>query len=79
MLREINVILLYFPYTASICLQLAAAASNKTTTKKDMRFPEIEEQALQYILDSCELSISKYSKFLQVNILPLGLNVCSLL
>jgi hypothetical protein len=45
---------------------MAAAASNKTTTKKDLRYPEIEEQALQFILDSCESSISKYNKFLQV-------------
>ncbi|MCL7047201.1 hypothetical protein MKW94_000974 [Papaver nudicaule] len=45
--------------------EMAAAASNKTTSKKDMRYPEIEEQALQYILDSCESSISKYTKFLQ--------------
>lgn len=45
---------------------MAAAASSKTTIKKDIRFPEIEEQALQFILDSCELSISKYSKFLEV-------------
>ncbi|KAJ7964677.1 ribulose-1,5 bisphosphate carboxylase/oxygenase large subunit N-methyltransferase, chloroplastic [Quillaja saponaria] len=45
--------------------EMAAAVSNKTTTKKDMRYPEIEEQALQFILDSCESSISKYNKFLQ--------------
>jgi len=44
---------------------MAAAASNKTTSKKDLRYPEIEEQALQFILDSCESSISKYNKFLQ--------------
>lgn len=46
--------------------QIAAVASNKTTSKKDIRYPELEEQALQFILDSCEASISKYSKFLQV-------------
>ncbi|OVA19761.1 SET domain [Macleaya cordata] len=45
--------------------EMAAAASNKTTSKKDSRYPEIEEQALQFILDSCESSISKYTKFLQ--------------
>ncbi|XP_028780711.1 ribulose-1,5 bisphosphate carboxylase/oxygenase large subunit N-methyltransferase, chloroplastic isoform X2 [Neltuma alba] len=45
--------------------EMAAAASNKTTVKKDLRYPEIEEQALQFILDSCESSISKYKKFLQ--------------
>ncbi|KAI4305598.1 hypothetical protein L6164_028955 [Bauhinia variegata] len=47
--------------------EMAAAASNKTTAKKDLRYPEIEEQALQFILDSCEASISKYNKFLQVS------------
>ncbi|KAK4279066.1 hypothetical protein QN277_016824 [Acacia crassicarpa] len=45
--------------------EMAAAASNKTTVKKDLRYPEIEEQALQFILDSCETSISKYKRFLQ--------------
>ncbi|KAG6419636.1 hypothetical protein SASPL_121858 [Salvia splendens] len=47
--------------------EMAAAASNKTTSKKDIRYGEIEEDALQFILDACEASISKYSKFLQVN------------
>ncbi|XP_019420730.1 PREDICTED: ribulose-1,5 bisphosphate carboxylase/oxygenase large subunit N-methyltransferase, chloroplastic [Lupinus angustifolius] len=47
--------------------EMAAAASNKITNKKDIRYPEIEEQALQFILDSCESSISKYNKFLQVS------------
>ncbi|XP_059449906.1 ribulose-1,5 bisphosphate carboxylase/oxygenase large subunit N-methyltransferase, chloroplastic [Corylus avellana] len=47
--------------------EMAAAASNKTTTKKDLRYPEIEEEALQFILDSCESSISKYNKFLQAS------------
>ncbi|KAJ4958595.1 hypothetical protein NE237_025706 [Protea cynaroides] len=45
--------------------EMASAASNKTTSRKNIRYPEIEEQALQFILDSCESSISKYSKFLQ--------------
>ncbi|KAL5581689.1 hypothetical protein UlMin_014131 [Ulmus minor] len=45
--------------------EMAAAASNKTNTKKDIRYPEIEEEALQFMLDSCESSISKYNKFLQ--------------
>jgi len=44
---------------------MAAAAANNNTSKKDLRYPEIEEQALQFILDSCEASISKYNKFLQ--------------
>ncbi|XLS97791.1 hypothetical protein HN51_040526, partial [Arachis hypogaea] len=35
--------------------EMAAAASNKSTAKKDLRYPEIEEQAL------CESSISKYN------------------
>ncbi|KAK0589624.1 hypothetical protein LWI29_016463 [Acer saccharum] len=47
--------------------EMAAAASNKTSVKKDMKYPEIEEQALQFVLDSCETSISKYSKFLQAS------------
>lgn len=45
---------------------MAAAASNKMTSKKDIKCPAIDEQALQFILDSCESSISKYSRFLQV-------------
>ena len=47
---------------------MAAAASNKNTSNKEIRIPELEEQAFQYILDSCESSISKYTKFLQVMI-----------
>ncbi|KAF2292464.1 hypothetical protein GH714_023100 [Hevea brasiliensis] len=47
--------------------EMAAAASNKTGMKKDLRYPEIEEPTLQFILDSCELSISKYTKFLQAS------------
>ncbi|XP_065861349.1 ribulose-1,5 bisphosphate carboxylase/oxygenase large subunit N-methyltransferase, chloroplastic [Euphorbia lathyris] len=47
--------------------ELAAVASNKATLKKNVRYAEIEEQALQYILDSCESSISKYTKFLQAS------------
>lgn len=46
---------------------MAAAASNNTRAKKDIRYPELEEEAFQFILDSCESSISKYTKFLQVN------------
>lgn len=45
---------------------MAAAASNKSNTKKDLQYPEIKEEVLQFILDSCEVSISKYNKFLQV-------------
>ncbi|KAI5406591.1 ribulose-1,5 bisphosphate carboxylase/oxygenase large subunit N-methyltransferase, chloroplastic [Lathyrus oleraceus] len=47
--------------------EMAATASNETTSNKDLRYPEIEEQALQFILDSCESSISKYNKFLQAS------------
>lgn len=47
--------------------ELAAAASNKTGAKKDIRFPELDEQALQFLLDNCEASIAKYSKFLQAS------------
>ncbi|KAL3821618.1 hypothetical protein ACJIZ3_007523 [Penstemon smallii] len=47
--------------------EMAAAASSKSTSKKDTRHPEIEEYALQFILDACEASISKYSKFLQAS------------
>ncbi|KVI10625.1 Rubisco LS methyltransferase, substrate-binding domain-containing protein [Cynara cardunculus var. scolymus] len=47
--------------------EMAAAASNKSTTNKDIRIPELEEQAFQFILDSCESSISKYTKFLQAS------------
>lgn len=46
---------------------MAGAASNKTNTKKDVRYGEIEEEALQYVLDACEAAISKYSKFLQAS------------
>lgn len=47
--------------------EMANAASNKITSKKDIRYPEIEEDAMQFILDACESSISKYSKFLQAS------------
>ncbi|KAJ8445650.1 hypothetical protein Cgig2_009051 [Carnegiea gigantea] len=47
--------------------ELAAAAANKTAGTKDIRFPELDEQALQFILDNCEASIAKYSKFLQAS------------
>ncbi|KAL3502575.1 hypothetical protein ACH5RR_037024 [Cinchona calisaya] len=47
--------------------EMAAAASNKTTSKKDLLYPELEEEAMRFILDNCESSISKYSKFLQAS------------
>ncbi|KAJ0500381.1 putative rubisco LSMT, substrate-binding domain-containing protein [Helianthus annuus] len=46
--------------------EMASAASNKKASNKELKYPELEEQALQFILDSCESSISKYTKFLQV-------------
>lgn len=45
--------------------EMAAAASNKATFKKDIKYPEIEEEALQFILDTCESSLSKYTRFIQ--------------
>ncbi|KAJ3694732.1 hypothetical protein LUZ60_000109 [Juncus effusus] len=45
--------------------QMAAAASNKNSGKGGINYPEIEEETLQFILDSCESSISKYTKFLE--------------
>ncbi|TYI13490.1 hypothetical protein ES332_A08G061000v1 [Gossypium tomentosum] len=45
--------------------EMAAMASNESIIRKDLRYPEIEEKAVQFILDSCESSISKYSKFLK--------------
>ncbi|RVX08151.1 hypothetical protein CK203_017758 [Vitis vinifera] len=61
----VNGLCLFSSQPPKSSFQIAAVASNKTTSKKDIRYPELEEQALQFILDSCEASISKYSKFLQ--------------
>ncbi|KAJ8899372.1 hypothetical protein K2173_018346 [Erythroxylum novogranatense] len=47
--------------------EMAATAANKIKSKKDIRYPEIEEQTLQFILEICESSISKYTKFLQAS------------
>lgn len=58
---------LYIVSKIYIYFQMAKAASNKSSAKKDLNYPEIEEEALQFILDSCEASISKYSRFLKVN------------
>lgn len=66
-LMFLNFIKQYLSQCVSVyCYQMAAAASNKSTAKKDLNYPDIEEEALQFILDSCETSISKYNKFLQV-------------
>ncbi|CAA7407149.1 unnamed protein product [Spirodela intermedia] len=43
----------------------AAAASGESSFKKGISYQELEESVLQFILDSCESSISKYNKFLQ--------------
>ncbi|KAH9606652.1 hypothetical protein KSS87_013087 [Heliosperma pusillum] len=45
--------------------EMASAASNETKAQKNLRYPELDEEALQFILDTCEVSIAKYSKFLQ--------------
>lgn len=45
---------------------MAAAASDSNKFKTELKYPDLEEQTLQFILDSCESSISKYSKFLEV-------------
>ncbi|KAF6153813.1 hypothetical protein GIB67_001046 [Kingdonia uniflora] len=44
--------------------EMAVAASNNTSNK-DLIYPEIEKEALQFMLDNCESSILKYTKFLQ--------------
>lgn len=59
--------MIVYNISQSSLFQMSAVASNKNTTKKDLRYPEIEEQALQFILDACESSLSKYNKFLQVS------------
>lgn len=45
--------------------EMAAAASNKNTSKTGINYPELEEQVLQFLLDCCESSITKYTKFLE--------------
>ncbi|XP_074556686.1 ribulose-1,5 bisphosphate carboxylase/oxygenase large subunit N-methyltransferase, chloroplastic isoform X2 [Curcuma longa] len=45
--------------------EMAAAASSRAASETGRKYPELEEQALQYLLDCCESSISKYTKFLQ--------------
>ncbi|RRT78553.1 hypothetical protein B296_00007711 [Ensete ventricosum] len=45
---------------------MAAASSNRTASKMGIKYPELEEKALQFILDCCESSISKYTKFLEI-------------
>ncbi|XP_008802702.2 ribulose-1,5 bisphosphate carboxylase/oxygenase large subunit N-methyltransferase, chloroplastic isoform X2 [Phoenix dactylifera] len=45
--------------------EMAAAASNKSKSKTGINYPELEEQTLQFLLDCCESSIAKYTKFLE--------------
>ncbi|KAL6911402.1 hypothetical protein ACP4OV_000207 [Aristida adscensionis] len=46
--------------------EMAVAASNKSSSKPGFNYPELEEQALQFILDCCESNIAKYTKYLEV-------------
>jgi hypothetical protein len=45
---------------------MAVAASNKGSSKPAVQYPELDEDALQFILDCCESSIKKYTKYLEV-------------
>jgi hypothetical protein len=56
--------------SAKLSLQMAAAASNKTSSKPGLNYPDLEEQALQFILDCCESNIEKYTKYLEVTSFP---------
>lgn len=47
--------------------EMAAAASNKSSSKPEISYPQLEEQALQFILDCCESNIAKYTKYLEGN------------
>ncbi|ONM09615.1 Rubisco methyltransferase family protein [Zea mays] len=54
------------PPDMSQCFEeMAAAASNKTSSKPGLNYPGLEEQALQFILDCCESNIEKYTKYLE--------------
>uniref|UniRef100_A0A0D9VKG0 SET domain-containing protein n=1 Tax=Leersia perrieri TaxID=77586 RepID=A0A0D9VKG0_9ORYZ len=46
--------------------EMAVAASNKSPSKPGLNYPELEEEALQFILDCCESNIAKYTKFLEI-------------
>jgi hypothetical protein len=52
--------------SAKLCFQMAVAASNKNSSKPGFNYPELEEQALQFILDCCESNIAKYTKYIEV-------------
>jgi hypothetical protein len=58
--------LLFKKISAKCFLQMAVAASNKNSSKPGLNYPELEEQALQFILDCCESNIAKYTKYLEV-------------
>ncbi|EES07338.1 hypothetical protein BDA96_04G272300 [Sorghum bicolor] len=45
--------------------EMAVAASNKSSSKPRLSYPDLEEQALQFILDCCEPNIAKYTKYLE--------------
>ncbi|CAL5019316.1 unnamed protein product [Urochloa decumbens] len=45
--------------------EMAVAASNKNSSKPGFNYPELEEEALQFILDCCESNIAKYTKYLE--------------
>ncbi|KAK8925983.1 hypothetical protein KSP39_PZI018652 [Platanthera zijinensis] len=45
--------------------ELASTAAGKNMSRGGINYPELEEQMLQFILDCCESSILKYSKFLE--------------
>lgn len=45
--------------------EMAVAASNKSSSKPAVNYPELDEQALQFILDCCESNITKYTKYLE--------------
>lgn len=45
--------------------EMAVAASNKSSSKPGLSYPDLEEQALQFILDCCEPNIEKYTKYLE--------------
>jgi hypothetical protein len=45
---------------------MAVAASNKSSSMPGFNYPELEKQALQFILDCCESNIAKYTKFVEV-------------
>lgn len=45
--------------------EMAVAASNEGSSKPPLDYPELDEEALQFILNCCESSIKKYTKYLE--------------